>query len=57
MIADPLRLIDNSSEVSHYLNPLTAAQFLGLELPPRKLILSPWLHEKGLTMIVAPRGI
>lgn len=28
-----------------------------MELPPRELILSPWLPEKGLAMIFAERGI
>ncbi|MBV8548293.1 MAG: AAA family ATPase [Alphaproteobacteria bacterium] len=33
------------------------SDFLGLILPPRKMLLSPWLPEKGLAMIYAPRGI
>lgn len=32
-------------------------KFLALRLPPRKLILNPWLPEQGLTMIYAKRGI
>jgi hypothetical protein len=37
--------------------PLSAEAFLQLTFPPRELLLSPWLPEKGLAMIVAPRGI
>jgi len=37
--------------------PLTAVEFLGLELPPRKTILAPWLREKGLVMVYSPRGV
>ncbi|HDV6632349.1 TPA: AAA family ATPase [Legionella pneumophila] len=33
------------------------ANFLGMELPARELILSPWLPEAGLCMIHAFRGI
>jgi len=42
------------------LPPLTiisAHELLAMTLPPRKLLLSPWLPEKGLTMIYGPRGI
>ena len=31
--------------------------FLSLNIPVRKMLLSPWLTEKGLAMIFAPRGI
>jgi hypothetical protein len=37
--------------------PLSAAKFLSLELPPRQMIISPWLHEKGLVMIYSRRGV
>lgn len=37
--------------------PLTAAEFLRLELPPRHKIVAPWLPEKGLVMVYSPRGI
>jgi hypothetical protein len=39
------------------LRTLTAAEFLNLTLPPRKMILEPWLPEKGLAMIYSPRGV
>lgn len=37
--------------------PIGLADFLAMEIPPRELLLSPWLPEKGLAMIAAPRGI
>src|SRR5262249_50860787 len=37
--------------------PLTAAEFLGLQLPPRKTIVSPWLPAKGVAMIYSRRGV
>lgn len=39
------------------LRPLNLAEFLELKLPARNLLLRPWLPEKGLAMIYAPRGI
>jgi RecA-family ATPase len=39
------------------LEPITAEDLLRLDIPPRKLLLSPWLPEKGLAMIVGPRGV
>lgn len=39
------------------LRPLAISEFLRLELPPRRNILEPWLPEKGMAMIFAPRGI
>jgi hypothetical protein len=36
---------------------IAAEDFLRLELPPRRTLLSPWLPEKGLAMIAAPRGL
>jgi putative DNA primase/helicase len=38
------------------LEPLNLADFLKLELPPRRLMLEPWLTEKGTAMIYSPRG-
>jgi AAA domain len=39
------------------LNVLDGEELLSAEFPPRNLILEPWLPEKGLTMIYAPRGV
>ena len=44
-------------EVPPRLRPLTAAEFLVLDLPPRGLILDPWLPTQGLTMIHSARGV
>ncbi|MEQ1706879.1 MAG: AAA family ATPase [Terricaulis sp.] len=38
-------------------DPIEASDFLAMVIPPRKLLLAPWLPEKGLAMIAAPRGI
>jgi putative DNA primase/helicase len=53
-IRDIIRLAE---DVRPRLHPLTAAEFLALDLPPRRMILDPWLPEKGLAMIYSPRGI
>ena len=38
------------------LRPLSASEFLTLELPPRELIIDPWLPTKGLAMVHSKRG-
>ncbi|MEI8124529.1 MAG: AAA family ATPase [Parachlamydiaceae bacterium] len=40
-----------------HLKPIDIQTFLSLEIPPKKLLLSPWLPEQGLTMIYALRGV
>jgi hypothetical protein len=45
------------SDVSSVLRPLNLKEFLELELPPRRMILSPWLKEKGTAMLYSPRGV
>lgn len=40
-----------------HLKPIDIQTFLSLEMPPKKLLLSPWLPEQGLTMIYALRGV
>ena len=44
-------------QVPPRLRPLTAAEFLMLNLPPRGLILDPWLPTQGLAMIHSARGV
>ena len=39
------------------LQPLSAAEFLQLELPPREYIVAPWLTQKGLSMVHSKRGV
>jgi RecA-family ATPase len=47
----------NISDSNGDARPMTAAEFLALELPPRQKIVAPWLPEKGLAMIYSPRGV
>lgn len=37
--------------------PVNIVDFLGLEFPPRKNLISPWLPSQGLAMVFAARGI
>jgi hypothetical protein len=39
------------------LKVLDAEELLVAEFPPRSLILTPWLPDKGLAMLYAPRGV
>jgi hypothetical protein len=39
------------------IQPLDLHQFLQMKLPPRRLMLTPWLSEKAIAMIYAPRGV
>jgi len=48
---------DDQQTPTPNIQPLTAAEFLRLELPPRQKIVAPWLPEKGLAMIYSPRGV
>jgi len=51
------KIISQADDGIPRLCPLSAAEFLALELPPRELILGPWLPQKGLAMLHSPRGI
>jgi hypothetical protein len=46
-----------SADGAAAIRPLTAAEFLTFDLPPRKQIIVPWLPEKGLAMIYSRRGV
>jgi hypothetical protein len=46
-----------AAETASRLRPLSLAEFLELELPPRGMMLAPWLPEKGLAMVYAKRGV
>ena len=37
--------------------PIDIGAFLALKIPPRRLLLDPWLPEQGLAMIYALRGV
>ena len=39
------------------LKVLDGEELLTAEFPPRSLMLAPWLPDKGLAMIFAPRGV
>lgn len=56
-IDDPFVFEEAIPSVLPRLKTLTAVEFLSLDIPPRELILDPWLPEKGLVMLVAPRGV
>ena len=45
------------SNLASLLRPLNLGEFLKLQLPPRRLMLAPWLNEKGTAMIYSPRGV
>jgi putative DNA primase/helicase len=47
----------NGRDLQRQLCALTLPEFLSLDLPPRGLILAPWLPTKGLAMLHAIRGI
>jgi hypothetical protein len=55
--AEVRRIIEDAEEVLPRLQPLSVAEFLRLELPPRELVLDPWLPQKGLAMVHSPRGV
>jgi len=39
------------------LNPINITDMMSREIPPKKVILKPWLREKDLAMIYAARGL
>lgn len=36
---------------------IDARELISMELPPKELIMSPWLPLRGIAMVYAPRGI
>jgi hypothetical protein len=56
---DPPQMPDaeRTAEGGQQVQAINVNEFLALEIPPRALVLSPWLPEKGLAMIHAPRGL
>ncbi len=40
-----------------HFNPINIADILSREIPPKNLILKPWLREKDLSMLYAERGL
>lgn len=59
---DEQRLASIAERVDHMIarpvyRAIEIADFLALDLPPREMLLSPWLPRQGLCMVYAPRGI
>jgi len=52
----PVRL-DDARPSRPALQPVGFNDFLGLDLPPREMLLNPILPEKSLAMLYAPRGV
>jgi AAA domain len=48
---------DSALRTPFLLQTLNLNDFLKLQLPPRRLMLAPWLSEKGTAMIYSPRGV
>jgi hypothetical protein len=44
-------------ELPPRLRPLTIREFLKLDLPPRGMLLDPWLPTQGLAMLHSARGV
>ena len=54
------QFISNNNEFEperRQVTALTARELLNKRLPPRETMLTPWLLDKGLAMVHAPRGI
>ena len=54
---EPLPLILEPSIDQKQAVSISIVDFLEMDFPKRKMLLSPWLPEQGLAMVVAPRGI
>lgn len=52
----PVRLADTQQSRSP-LHPIGFNDFLGLDMPPREMLLNPILPERSLAMLYAPRGV
>jgi putative DNA primase/helicase len=47
----------NRTALVEKLRAFSVEEFLSLELPPREMIIDPWLPQKGLVMIFSKRGV
>lgn len=52
-----LEIIKKQLPRKNRLNPVNIDDLINRKIPPKKEILHPWLREKDLVMIYAPRGI
>ena len=58
LYSGPSRPGDDSDAIGPApLEPITLADFLRRDFPPREMLLAPWLPVKGLALLFAPRGI
>ncbi len=48
--------LSRADEVTRKLKPIDVHDFLALNIPPREMVLAPWLPTQGLAMIHAARG-
>jgi putative DNA primase/helicase len=53
----PAVVNDTARQRLEPLRPLNLAAFLEMKLPPRRLMLAPWLSEKAIVMVYSPRGV
>lgn len=57
-VATVIKGASQSSPLSkEKLRPITGADLLNMDIPPRRLLLAPYLPEAGTAMLYAPRGI
>jgi AAA domain len=54
---EPIRLIPYVQAFKKGLTVMSAKELLAATFPPREQILGPWLPDKGLAMLYAPRGV
>lgn len=50
-------LVRGVGTVEQPLAPLSLADFLDLDLPPREMLLAPILSKKSISMLFGPRGL
>lgn len=48
---------ENAKEPSERPRPITARELLRMDIPPRRMLLAPYLPTAGSAMVFAPRGI
>jgi len=54
---DPLKAAVDAFPAPNLPHPICAHVFLAMRFPARGLLLAPWLPQKGLAMLAAPRGL
>lgn len=51
------KFVEQPNAISEKLRTISITELLSLELPPREMLLAPFLPTQGLVMIVAKRGV